>query len=119
MGYTTAFHRPQKSAIYDASITDNEKALVRSRKEATHKSWIRNFTTYKSAEQETGKFILGVVEDMWVRELKQANMYYTLVPAGQLLAHLKATCGVIYYVDFLTLQSKMHRYHLDSEGIPK
>ena len=65
----------RKSSIYDASIRDEKKAPVRARKEAIHKACIRYFTTYDATELETGEFILSVIEDTWVRELKRAKTY--------------------------------------------
>ena len=59
------------------SISDVEKELVRARNEAIHKTWRSNGTTFKAAEREAGKFILGMVKDTWVRDLKQAkNLLY-------------------------------------------
>ena len=46
-------------------------------------------------------------------------MYYTLDIAGQLLAHLQATCVGLHDLDVLTLQKKMQRYNIDREVIPK
>ena len=62
--YTNVLPRPRKTAIYYASICDDEKAPVRAQKEAIHKAWRSNFTTFKAAEREAGKLILSMVEDM-------------------------------------------------------
>ena len=48
--YTAVFPRPQKTAIYNASITGNKKLTVQARKEATHKAHLRDFTTHKAAD---------------------------------------------------------------------
>ena len=55
--YTTAFPRTRKPDIYDALIRDDEKAPVRSQKEATHKARCSDFTTFEEAERDAGKFI--------------------------------------------------------------
>ena len=59
----------------------------------------------RNAKCETGKFILGVVKDMWVRKIKYAKTYYTLVIAGQLFSHLQETYGELHALDVLTLQN--------------
>ena len=46
-------------------------------------------------------------------------MYYTLANGGQLLDHLKATCGVLHALNVLILQNEIQWYHLDSEDIPE
>ena len=104
--------------IYYASIRDEEKAPVRARKESIHKAWRSDFTTFEAAEREAGKFILGVVKDTWVRELKREKMYYTLVTAGKMLAHLQMTCGGLHALDVLALQKEMQQYHLDFKVTP-
>ena len=88
-------------------------------KEAIHKACIRDFTTYETAEQETDKFVLGVVKDTWVQELIQAKTYYTLVTEGQLLTHVQSTCGGLYALDVLRLKNEMQYYHLESGLIPE
>ena len=117
--YTTAFPSPRKPTIYYASIKDEKKAPMRARKEAIHKACIRNFTTYEVAEHETGKLILSVIKDTWVRKIKQSNNYYNLVTMGKLLDHLQATCGGIHALNFLTLKNEMQHYHLKIKGIPE
>ena len=70
---TSAFPRPNKPAIYDEFIKDNEKAPVHARKDKTHKALRRNYTASEAADREAGKFILGVVEYTWVQEIKRSN----------------------------------------------
>ena len=53
------------------------------------------------------------------QELKLSNTYYILVTVGQLIDHLKSTCGGCHALYVLTLQNDMKRYHLESEIIPE
>ena len=92
---------------------------MRKRKEVIHKARIRDFTTYESAKHEMGKFLLRVIEDTWIHELKRAKTYYTLVTVGKFLTHLQATCGGLHALDVITLKHKLEHYHIKSEGIPK
>ena len=115
--YIAALPPPCKPAIYDTLIDDDEKAPIYTRKEAIQKDQISNYTTFEAAEHKAGKFILSVTEYMWVRELKRANMYYTLVTVGKMLAHLQALCRGIHALNAPALKNEMQRYHLDIEVI--
>ena len=80
--YTAVSPLTLKTAIYNVSIHNDEKAPVCAQKEAIHKTRSSYYTTFKAAECEARKFILSVVEYTWVWELKWDNTYYTLVTAG-------------------------------------
>ena len=60
-----------------------------------------------------------MVEDTWVQELKREKSYYNLITAGKILAHLQATCMGLHALDFIALQNKMQRYHINFKGIPE
>ena len=73
--------------------------------------------TFEATEREAGEFFLSVVEETWIREIKRANIYYTLVIAGKIIAHLQAKCGEIHALNVPTLKNEMQLYHLNIEGI--
>ena len=73
---------------------------MRARKEDIHKACIRALTTFEAAEIKTGKFILRIIEDKWVRELKQVKTYYTLVGTVNLSPNSKRRV-----VDFMPMIS--------------
>ena len=64
------------------------------------------------------KFILIVVEDTWVRELRNPDIFYTAVKPRDLLKHPQAMCVGLHATNVLNLQNKMQTYHEDMEGIP-
>ena len=103
--HTAVSPRPRKPAIYDESIDNDEKSPLRARKDAIHKAWRSDYTTLKSTERKAGKFILGVVENTLVQDLKKAKTYYTLVTVGRMFAHLQVTCGGLYDLDVIALQN--------------
>ena len=74
---------------------------------------------YVAACRETGKFILAVVEDAWVRELRDPDIFYAAVLPRDLLDHLQLLCGGLHALDVLALQNDMQRFHLDAEGMPE
>ena len=73
-------------------INDNSTTVVRACTEAAHKSKQADRGTYKTAQQETAQFILAVVKNMWVRELRDTETFYTNVTPKALLSHLQKGC---------------------------
>ena len=65
------------------------------------------------------QFILAVVEDTWVRELRDTETFYTDVDPKALIAHLQAGCICCHALDLLVLHNEMQFYHLEVEGIPE
>ena len=67
----------------------------------------------------TTQFVLAVVADTWVRELRDPNTIYTEVDPQDLLAHLQAGCTGRHALDLLALHNETQRYHLEVEGTPE
>ena len=51
-------------------------AVVWARLEAAHKVWRVDRTTFETARRETTQFVLAVVADTWVRELRDLDTVY-------------------------------------------
>ena len=83
--YGTEFAKPERVRAYNAKIVDYATAVVRAHERA-------DCSTYKTARRVTAQFILAVIEDMWVRELRDLETFYTRVAPKALLAHLQARC---------------------------
>ena len=62
------------------------------RTEAPHKAKRADRSTYETARQETAQFILAIVKDTWVRELRDMENFYTDVAPKALLSHLQVGC---------------------------
>ena len=116
--YGAEFPEPTQVVAYDATINDNAKAVVRARTEVAHKSKRANRGTYEMARQETAQFILAVVKDMWVRELRDTKTFYTDVAPKSLLVHLQVGCTGCHALDLLALHNEMQQYHLKVGWIP-
>ena len=104
---------------YYAAIDDDVTAVLRVRTEAAQKAKRTYRTTYKTARQDTAQFILAIVEDTWVRELRDTETLYTDVAPKALLAHLQVRCTGRHSLDLLALHNEMQRYQLEVEGIPE
>ena len=77
----------------------------------------RDRETYGAALRETRFFIIAVVEDTWVRLLKDVDYYYTRLTPKQLLHHLNKHATGKHASDILRLRHEMEKYHLQEEGI--
>ena len=117
--YGEAFPEPTRVGAYDLEIDDDATAVVRARLEAAHKAWRADRATYDTARRETTKFVLAVVAETWVQELRDTETEYTEVDPRYLLAHLQSGCTGRHVLDLLVLHNEIQRYHLEVEGIPK
>ena len=85
----TEFVKPIRVGHYDATIDDNAMDVVRAHREAVHKVKRANRSTYETVRQETAQFILAVVKDPSVRELRETETFYMDVTPKALLAQLQ------------------------------
>ena len=72
--YAEAFPEPTRVGAYDLEINDDATAVVRVRLKATHKARRADRATYDPARRETTQFVLAVVADRWVRELRDPDI---------------------------------------------
>ena len=117
--YGAELSEPTRVGAYDVMIDDDATAVICVRTEAAHKAKSADRGTYETVRQDTAQFILSVVKDTWVQELKDTETFYTNVAPKALLAHLQAGCTGCHALELLALQNEMQRYHLEVEGIPK
>ena len=80
-------------------------AVVRARTEAAHKAKRTDRATYETAQRETAQFVLAVVADAWVCELRDTETIYTKVTPKNLLSHLQVGCTGRYALDLLDLHN--------------
>ena len=88
-------------------------------KEAVHKAVRRDYSRFEAAERRVCQFILDVVEDTYLRELKSSKFYYTTVQPIEFLDHLQVTCGGLYAIDILALQGETQNAHKECDEIPE
>ena len=117
--YKEPFPVQKKPGIYDPSITEDTKDSLRSQKEAIWKAKRRDYAFFSESERAVRKFIIAVVQDTYIRDLRSAKHFYTNVKPMDMLAHLQSMCGGLHALDVLALQDQMHNAHKDSEGIPE
>ena len=70
-------------------------------------------------EQFASKFILAVVEDMWVCCLRDSETFYLEVTPHQLLAHLTTIGGGTDTKNIISLHSVMSTWWADNPHVPE
>ena len=86
---------------------------------ADHKAKRADRATFETGRQETTQFVLAVVADTWVCELRDSDSLCTEFAPKDLFSHLQAGCTGQHALNLLALHNEMQRYHLEVEGIPK
>ena len=117
--YGANFPKTTRPTVYNEDISNNTTNVVQAKAEAVHTSKIADYQFFATAKRETRDFILAVIEDTWVRELREPVTLYTAVSPSGLLSHLQVLCDGLHALDMLALKNYMQNYHQDMEGTPK
>ena len=117
--YSAVFPKHVMVVAYNPSIDDDAMDVSRTRTEDVHKAKRANRTTYETAQRETSLFILFVVDDTWVRELRDTETLYIDVAPKALLYHLQAGWTARHALNLLDLHNEIQRYELTVKGIPE
>jgi hypothetical protein len=115
----STFVCPSRLPLYDKNIPNNALTVVRVRGEAAHRAQLDDYASYKAAERGAAKFLFATVDESWYADLKDADTFYTKVLAIDIMAFLDANSGGLHAVDMLTLQTNMHGYYAQADGIPQ
>ena len=107
--YGKAFPNPKRVGAYNLDIENNTTAVVCARREASHRTRRADRATFETARQETTQFVIAVVADTWVQEIRYPNTIYTEVGPEYLFAHLQAGCTGQHALDLLALNNEMQR----------
>ena len=87
--YGEAFPEPTRARSYNKNIDNNATVVVCARSKAAHKSKRVDRATYETARQETTQFVLSVVSNTWVRQLRDSDSLYTGVSTKDLFVNLQ------------------------------
>ena len=78
----------KRPKIYDNTIAVDASAGVRAQAEAVHQAKLEDWKFFDCAQSEVRNFIIGCVEDTWIRELRVSITGYALVPPCDIMDHL-------------------------------
>ena len=112
-----AFSIPTRPAIYDSSITDDNKTSIVRKKEIIWRVCVEDCKIFDKANLKARAFILHAAEETWVLELKDEETLFTLVSTKQLLTHLHTICCSLHAINVLDMQNEMQEYQVDRYGI--
>jgi hypothetical protein len=113
------FVHPKHLPLYNDTIANNASTVVRIRVEAAHKSCLEDYASYDVAERGCAKFLHDVVIEVWYNDLKHADTFYTKVTALEIMAFLNLNSGGLHAMDMTSLQTNMHQYYTQADGIPQ
>ena len=88
--YGEVFPEPKRVRAYVLDIDGDAIAVARAHLKAAHTARREDRATFDTAQRETTQFVLAVVADTWVRELRDPDTIYTEVDPRDLFAHLQA-----------------------------
>ena len=111
--YGEAFNEPTRVGFYDKNIDNDAKTAVPAHSGAAHKAKRAKRATYETARRETTQFVLAVVANTWVRELRDSDSLYTEVSPKEIFSHLQAGCTGRNALELLELHNEMQRYHIE------
>ena len=109
---------PNRVGVYNLELEDDAMDVVWARQESAHKARHADRSNFVTARREMTQFMLAVVADTWVRELRDPDKIYTEVDPQDLFALLQAGCTGRHALDLLGKHKDMQRYHIEVEGIP-
>jgi hypothetical protein len=110
---------PTRLPLYNKTIADNATTVICVRVEATHKSHLNDYASYKAAEQGMSKFLRDVVNEIWYNDLKNADTFYTKVTAIDIMSLLNANSGGLHALNMISLCTDMMQYYVHPDGIPQ
>ena len=113
------FPRPLRPPPYDTHIPDDATPVVRNRMEAAHATVVSDFEVYNAAEEGTSAFIRAVVDDVWIKPLRDPVTIYNSVTAYTLIEYLRTNSGGLHNIDLALLPSEMLHYYANEDGIPE
>jgi hypothetical protein len=118
--YGLAFVRPAaRPAVYDPAIAEGASRVERTRAEAAWAALIQDYEAYEAAEAGIKTFIETVVEDTWIRDLRDPETFYSNVTALALLNHLRDRSGGLHALDMVSLSIQMNQYYEGTPIIPE
>jgi hypothetical protein len=118
--YGLAFVRPAtRLAVYDPDIAEGASRVECTCAEAAWAARIQDYEAYEAAKAGVKAFIEAVVDDTWIRDLRDPETFYSNVTALALLNHLRDRSGGLHALDMVSLTIQMSQYYEGTPIIPE
>ena len=116
-----SFSRPKRPKILDEAIDGSLPVMITKRKNEADRASLRtDWAVYNTTKRESGRFVLRVVDHVWLSELsKGLPTYFSDVLAKTMLDNLQEICLGNHKINILVFQDKMRKMHNDWETNPQ
>ncbi len=108
-----------RPAVYDQDIAEGASRVKRTCPEASWAARIQDYEAYEAAKAGVKAFIEAVVEDTWIRDLRDPETFYSNITALMLLNHLLDRLGGLHALDMVSLTIQMSQYYEGTPIIPE
>ena len=77
--------------------------VIQNLMEAAHTALSNDFNRLTAAEHGVVELIRDIVNELWYKDLKSIDTFYTHVTGYDLLRHLETNCGGLQPTEFVSL----------------
>jgi hypothetical protein len=102
--------------LYNGSIAYDATTVVCVSAGSAHKAGLDDFASY-TAESGAAKFLRGSVNEVWYKNLKDADTLYPMVLALKIMTFIEVSSRGLHAIDMISLCTNMHQYYLQGDGI--
>jgi hypothetical protein len=118
--YGAPFVRPATClACYDLAINVEPSCVDRVLIKTAWAALLHNYKAYKAAEHGIKVFIEAIVNDTWIYNLCNPEMFYSNVTALAIFNHLWEHSSGLHALDMVLLTIQMSQYYEGTPDIPK
>ena len=87
--------------------------------EAAYATVVNDFKVYNADKEGTSAFIQAVIDNVWIKLLRDPVTSYNNVTTYTLIEYLHTNSGGLHNIDLTLLPSEMLHFYANPEGIPK
>jgi hypothetical protein len=102
-------HPATRPACYGLATTAEASCVNRVRAKTAWAALLQDYEAYKAAECSVKVFIEAVVNDTWIRDLCNPEMFYSNITALTILNHLHERSGSLHALDMVLLTIQMSK----------
>jgi hypothetical protein len=118
--YGAPFVRPATCLdCYDPAINVEASCVDRVCAETAWAALLQDYNAYEAAEHSVKVFIEAVVNNTWICNLRNPEMFYSIVTALAIFDHLCERFGGLHALDMVLLTIQMSQYYEGTPDIPE
>jgi hypothetical protein len=118
--YSAPFVCPAtRPACYNPAINAEASHINRVHAKTAWDALLQELKAYKAAEHGVTVFIEAVVNNMWIRDLRDPETFYSNVTALAIFNHLHECSGGLHALDMVLITVQMSQYYEGTPDIPE